>query len=428
MNPAGPARIKGFEGRRAMRIMYLTQWFEPEPNIIKGLAFVRALEAAGHEVTVVTGLPNYPTGRLYPGYRLRAWQRETLGGVRVIRLPLYPSHDASTVRRSLNFLSFFASALAYGLLRQERYDLAYVYHPPITVGLAAALGGLARRLPFVLDVQDLWPDTVAATGMRGARRLTGALGGICRFVYGRAAAIVVQSEGMKVALLDRGVPAEKLTAIRNWADAELIPAAVRKPPPQPSQGFRVVYGGNLGLAQGLDAVIDTAALLQARRADIEIRLYGDGVAAAELRARAARIGLSNLRIEPRVPQAQMAAIFAAADALLMHLADDPLFAITIPSKTQAYLAMGRPIVAGVAGEAAELLRASGAALVAPPCDAAALAQAIARLADTPRAEREAMGRRGRRFYRRQFAFELGVGRTLQVLDGIYRGEDLRTAT
>src|SRR5690242_1321897 len=150
-----------------MRIAYVTQWFDPEPNIVKGIAFVRALEAAGHQVTVVTGLPNYPDGKIYPGYRLRLIQHETLGGVKVVRLPLYPSHDRSSLRRSMNFLSFFISAFLYLLFRRSRFDLAYVYHPPITVGLAAACAGV----PFVLDVQDLWPDTIAATGMRRASKL-----------------------------------------------------------------------------------------------------------------------------------------------------------------------------------------------------------------------------------------------------------------
>ena len=175
-----------------MRIVYLTQWFEPEPNIIKGVAFVRELQAAGHEVTVVTGLPNYPTGRIYPGYRLRAIQHEHVEGVRIVRLPLYPSHDTSTLRRSLNFLSFFLAALIYCLWRARRYDLAYVYHPPITVGLAAALAGLVRRLPFVLDVQDLWPDTVSTTGFSGARTLAKPIGFVCRFVYRRSNAIIAQ--------------------------------------------------------------------------------------------------------------------------------------------------------------------------------------------------------------------------------------------
>ena len=124
-----------------MKILYLTQWFEPEPNIVKGPAFIRALMAAGHDVETVTGFPNYPTGRIYPGYRLRPIHREFIDGVPVVRLPLYPSHSLSSLGRAANFLSFFVSALVYGLLKVGRSDIIYVYHPPITVGLAAALFG-----------------------------------------------------------------------------------------------------------------------------------------------------------------------------------------------------------------------------------------------------------------------------------------------
>lgn len=402
-----------------MRIMYLTQWFEPEPNIVKGLAFVRALEAAGHQVTVVTGLPNYPTGKLYPGYRLRWIQRETLAGVRVIRLPLYPSHDASAVRRALNFLSFFAAALVYGLARRERYDLAYVYHPPITVGLAAAVAGRIRRLPFALDVQDLWPDTITATGMVGAGRLVRLLGRLCDHVYRRAAAIVVQSEGMRNTLIGRGVPPAKLTTIYNWSDAEFDDAP---PPSDPLPGdarFTLVYGGNLGRAQALETVVDAAALLQRQRSDIDIVLYGDGVEAASLRERAQQAGVTILRFEPRATQQEIIGVFKRADALLLHLSADPLFSITIPSKTQFYLSLGRPVVAGVAGEAADILRRSSAALVAPPCDARALADAIGAMADTPRQRREAMGLEGLRCYRENLSFAEGMDRTLRLLAGTY---------
>ena len=400
-----------------MRILYLTQWFEPEPNIIKGLKFVRALQAAGHEVTVVTGFPNYPTGRIYPGYRLRPLARETLDGVRVVRLALYPSHDSSSLRRSLNYLSFFFSALAYCLFRRQHFDLAYVYHPPVTVGLAAALAGAVRRLPFVLDVQDLWPDTLAATGMRGASQLRGLVGALCALVHHRAAAIVVQSEGMNRTLIARGASAAKVVTIRNWADAE----PWLKPEPEPlSQGrFVVVYGGNLGRAQGLSAVLEAAARLQDLRSDILIRFYGDGVEAPTLKAQARTLGLGNVEFHPHIGKSAIDRVFARADALLMHLAADPLFAITIPSKTQAYLAMGRPIVAGVAGEAASLLRDSGAALVVPPGDAEGLAAAIQTLADTPAKERRRMGLDGRDYYARNLSFRRGMDRTLALVAGTH---------
>ena len=400
-----------------MRILYLTQWFEPEPHIIKGLKFVRALKAAGHEVTVVTGFPNYPTGRLYPGYRLMPIWRERIEGVDVVRLPLYPSHDANSLRRSLNYLSFFCSVLAWLLVRREPFDRAYVYHPPITVGLAAAVAGLFRRLPFILDVQDLWPDTLAATGMAGGRRLTRPVGWLCAFVYRRAQSIVAQSEGIRTALAARGVPAEKLVTIHNWADAE--PSSVGPSAPLVPQRFVVVYGGNLGKAQGLGTVLEAAARLKDPRPDILIRLYGDGVEAAALREQARALDLRNLEIHAAVGKAEINELFARADALLVHLTDHPLFTITVPSKVQAYLATGRPIAAGIAGEAARLLADSGAALVAPPGDPVALAKAIAALADTPADARERMGLKGRSYYLRNLAFQQGLHRTLRLLDGTH---------
>jgi len=400
-----------------MRIVYLTQWFEPESHVIKGVKFARALQAAGHTVMVVTGFPNYPSGRLYPGYRLKPIQRERIDGVDVVRLPLYPSHDASSFRRSLNYLSFFLSALIYLLVRRERFDLAYVYHPPITVGLAAALAGMVRRLPLVLDVQDLWPDSLAATGMAGGRRVAWWVGRLCALVYWRSNAIVAQSEGIHAALIARGVPSEKLITIRNWADSE--PGQAGPAPALVPQRFVVVYGGNLGLAQGLGTVIEAAVRLRDHRPDVLIRLYGDGVEASALKAQAVALDLRNLEFHPRIGKDEINAVFARADALLVHLADHPLFDITLPSKVQAYLAMGRPIAAGLSGEAARLLVESEAALVAPPGDPARLANAIAALADTPAEDLRRMGLKGQAYYQRNLAFQQAMDRTLRLLEGTH---------
>jgi colanic acid biosynthesis glycosyl transferase WcaI len=402
-----------------MRILYLTQWFDPEPGLIKGPRFVRALEAAGHDVTVVTGFPNYPTGKLYPGYRLRPFQRETIDGAHVVRLPLYPSHDGSSFRRALNFLSFFLSVLLYCLFRRARYDVAYVYHPPITVSLAAALAGRIRRLPFLLEIQDLWPDTVAATGMGGASVLARLLDPVCNFVYRHAAAIIAQSAGICDALLSRGVTAAKITIVRNWADIEHLPAVPTAS--DRAAPITIVYGGNFGRGQALTTVVDAALLVEQRSRDIRILLYGDGIDAEMLRAHALRAGTTILEFHERISRTEIIAVFARADGLLLHLADDPLFEITIPSKTQFYLAMGRPIIGGVSGEAARLLRESGAAFIVPPMDAAALAQAMCDLADLPPARREAMGKAGQRYYRRYLSFEEGMARTLALLEGTNAG-------
>lgn len=395
-----------------MRIAYVTQWFEPEPNILKGIAFVHALQRLGHEVTVITAFPNYPEGRLYDGYRLRPVRHETISGVSVVRLALYPSHDLSSVRRSLNFLTFFLSVLIYLGLRRSRYDIAYVYHPPITVGLAAAL----IRMPFILDVQDLWPDTLPATGMRGAARLERLIGACCHYVYRRASAIVTQSEGMRRALIDRRVPLAKVSVIRNWADAELQGVPESRGTCGP---FTLVYGGNLGRAQQLGNLLEAAAILQQERPGIRIRLYGNGVDERQLRVTALKLKLANVEFCDRLSAHEISSAFVNADALLLHLGDNPLFAITVPSKTQQYLAMGRPIVAAVNGEAAEILKESGAALVVPAADPIALARAIVEMADVPDARKRQMGRAGAAFYERHFSFSRAISRTVALLEDTY---------
>lgn len=201
------------------RILYLSQWFWPEPDT-RGLKVVKDLQARGYEVEVLTGFPNYPSGKLAQGYRLAPYKRDRIEGVTVHRVFLYPSHDRSSLGRALNYLSFFLSAFVFCLVQARRFDLIYVYHPPITTGLAAALAGLVWRKPFLLEVQDLWPDTVAASGMSATETLAYILGPTCRFVYKRAALVLGQSEGMAARLVERGVDPSRADVFFNWADED----------------------------------------------------------------------------------------------------------------------------------------------------------------------------------------------------------------
>ena len=401
-----------------MKIVYLTQWFDPEPGVIKGPAFVRHIEAAGHDVTVVTGFPNYPTGKIYPGYKQALLRREVIDGVRVERIPLYPSHSRSSVGRAVNFFSFFASAFVYGLLRSGKADLIYVYHPPITVGLAAALFGWVRRKKFVIEIQDLWPDMLSASGMAGTGRLARILGPVCNFVYARAGHVIVQSEGMRTRLIERGVPPEKLTTIRNPAD----PTALERPQPwtRDALGFgdrlAILYGGNLGAAQQLGSAIHAAKQAIESGAKLDVLLMGRGIDADNLKALADELNNPSVRFREPVAKEEVPAVFQAADVLLIQWASNPLFDITIPSKTQFCLASGKPILAALSGETAAILRESGAAIVVPPGDADAMAAAMARLAAMSREERDAMGKRGEEYYRRTFSFEKMVADTVQVIE------------
>jgi len=196
-----------------MRILYATQWFEPEP-ILKGIYFAKLLRARGHDVRVVTGFPNYPGGTLYPGYRLKPIRRDTTDDIPVDRVPLYPSHSRSALERVLNYLSFAAALTVYGVFTR-RPDALYAYHPPLTVGLAAAGIAFLRRIPFVYDIQDLWPDTIAASGMVSNRVVLRLIAALFRWVCARADRVIVQSPGFKRALVERGIPAVKIKVIYN---------------------------------------------------------------------------------------------------------------------------------------------------------------------------------------------------------------------
>jgi len=403
-----------------MRILYLTQFFEPEPAF-KGLSFAKGLRRLGCDIRVVTGFPNYPGGRLYPGYRLRVFRRERMDGIIVDRVFLYPSHSRSAGGRTLNYMSFAISLVIYGLIAIRGRDVIYVYHPPLTTAIAAIAIGFLRRRPVVLDIQDLWPDTLAATGMVSGWTVT-AVGQACRIVYRRASRIIVQSHGFKKKLMERSVAAEKIEVVLNWAQeqdavrtgkVELAPYALR-------DRFNVVFAGTMGLAQDLDVVLDAAALVAEVTPRVQFLLVGDGIEAARLKKRIEDEYLKNVRIMPRVAISEVADILCAADVLLVTLRTDPLFEITIPSKTQFYLCVGKPVIMAVGGEAASLIERSGSGLCVPPGNPEALAEAALRLQRMEPAELLAMGRRGQCFYRHEMAFTLGIEKTVVVLNEAIR--------
>lgn len=408
-----------------MRILMLTQWFDPEPAF-KGLLFARALRAAGHEVQVITGFPNYPGGKVYPGYRVRWRQREIMDGIPVTRVALYPSHDNSMVGRALNYVSFAANATVAGLTMRFRPDVIYVYHPPLTVGVAAGLISLFRGLPFVYDVQDLWPDTLAATGMFRNRVGLKIVGWIANWVYRRASVVVAQSPGFQRRLRERGVPDSKLRLIRNWCDEPaLARRAAAKIDVSGLHGhFNVVFAGNMGKAQGLESVLAAAASLQREAPDVQFVFVGGGTDVESLKARAA--SLENVVFFPRLPVDQVGSLLDAADALLVHLRRSELFSITLPSKIQAYLFQGKPILVAVEGDASDLVREASAGVVATPEDPADIARAVLELRALDPEARAAMGRRGRDYYLRHLSLDAGVAAMTEAFE-LARGVTKREA-
>lgn len=399
-----------------MKVLLLTQWYDPEPTF-KGQAFARELRRQGHEVQVITGFPNYPGGRVYPGYRMRAVQREWVDGVEVCRVALYPSHDGSGLRRALNYISFAASSCLFGVFAARKADVIYAYHPPLTVGMSAALIGLLRRMPVVYDIQDMWPDTLKATGMLNNARALALIGRICLWVYRRSRSLVVLSPGFRKLLLERGVPADKVSVIYNWCDASALCAPTNPHVPEVMRGrFNVVFAGTMGKAQALDSVIRAAALVARSSPEVQFVFVGGGVEVDGLKALAAQESPSNVVFLPRMPMNEVGSVLAAADVLLVHLRDDPLFAITVPSKTQAYMAAGKPILMAVRGDAADLVMAAQCGEVVPPEEPEAMARAVAKLATLSAEERAAMGKHGSDWYQQELSIEVGVSRFVEVFE------------
>ncbi|MGH9508655.1 MAG: glycosyltransferase family 4 protein [Terriglobales bacterium] len=380
------------------------------------------LQARGHKVTVLTGFPNYPIGRIYPGYRLSFRQWDEVEGVNVLRVPLYSNHDRSAFRRTLNYMSFAASASLIGLPSVGKVDVIYGMSTPPTVGLPPLLDHVFNGVPYVFNVADIWPDAVRDSGMIGNRyiyRVAEAfLKWLCATVYAHAAYVTTITEGYKKILVERGVPEQKVHAIYNWIDESLLA-------PQPRDSalardlefegkFTFLYAGNLGALQGLDTIIRAAALLQHVH-DIQVMFMGSGALEGELRRLAADLNLSNVRFAGTFDQRKMQFIYPLAEVLLIHLNDAPYLRATVPGKTQASLAVARPVLMAARGESAEMIRKAGAGMTCAPSRPEELAATMLEMYHLAVQQREAMGSRGREYYLKNMSLEVGAGRIEQLL-------------
>lgn len=406
------------------RIILLMQFYDPEP-IYKGQLFAEKLNELGYDVEVVTGFPNYPGGKIYDGYTIRPLKRERTNGIDISRLPLYPSHDRSRIGRVLNYLSFAFSAFVYLLFFARRADLVYVYHPPVTVGLAAAMAHFFRRAPIVLDVHDLWPDTLPASGMISSPRILRIIDYFCNWLYRRSAHIILHTNGIRKKLRDRGVPEEKMTTIIGWANESIREVPAVSPSHSTTDdlpGIKVLFAGNMGSAQALGSILDAAQILKDRNAahKAHFSFLGAGLELDKLKAKAKDFGLTNVVFLPRVAPSEVGSYMKAADCLLVHLRDNPLFAITMPSKIQSYLLAGKPILVAMHGEAAELVQHAGAGVISPPEDAERIASAVLQIAEMSDQERELMGKAGQDFYWREMSMDNGVAKFADVFTNVLR--------
>lgn len=400
-----------------MRILLLTQLFHPEPNLLKGLEFAKALLAKGHEVIVLTGFPNYPQGKIYPGYKLKIKQVETIEGVRIVRVPFYLDHTRSGIRRALSYISAAVVLTIAAILLKSKPDLVHVYQGPSTLAFPAMVMRWIKGVPYVLDVQDIWPESVIDSGMLsfpGFRRILDAW---CSMTYKQAVRIIALSEGYKHLMVERGVPREKVAVIYNWCDTRQERAMTTPTTGDPFglQGrFNVVYAGNMGTLQGLEVVLRAAALTQRDHGQIRFVLVGDGITLNKLKQLAESEDLDNILFLGRLPVEELTYVLSQASALLIHLKDTPLSRVGIPSKTQASLLAGRPILIGVNGEASDLVKKANAGFAFYPEDGRSLANFAVQLQALSTFELQQLGNNGKKFYFENLSFERGVNQMASV--------------
>lgn len=403
-----------------LRMVFITQWYPPEPvDVPESIA--QALREQGWEVEVLTGIPNYPTGRVLPGYRAGRPMREIVNELRVQRAPLYPSHDSSTLRRVLNYATWAVASSVFGQRLLRPADVALVYSSPATAALAAMVAKRLWRTPYVLLIQDVWPDSIFASGFLSSAQTRGVHRLVDAFVqrsYAQAAHVVVTSPGMADLLLDRGVPQDKLSVVYNWLPESETAAS----PHAASQSLRellslhpaekvLLYAGNHGRAQALEGLID--AFSRPETEGGHLVLMGDGLAKADLQVRAANV--SRVHFLPSVPRAEAARITRTADVHVVSLADEPLFAVTMPSKVQSGLQAGLPMLVVARGNAANVAEQSGAGVSAEPGNPELIAAAVSRLLQMSEAELDAMGRAGAATYEATMSRHVGAPRLSAIL-------------
>jgi len=423
-----------------MKILYVSQYFPPE----MGAPAARAAELsrhwarAGHEVTVLTGFPNHPTGVVPPEYRQpfrRLVARERVDGVNVVRTWLLPFPNRKAHERMFNYSSFCISAAGTGLFL-PRPDVVIATSPQLLVGLSGWWLARWKRVPFVFEVRDLWPESLAAVGMGEANSLLHRfLAKIAGFLYRRSDRVVVVTPAFEKYLVEHWrVPCEKISVIENGVETELF-----APEPylaEPGIGLRrelgmdgkfvVSYIGTMGMAHGLEMIIDAAGQLRETNREIVFLMLGEGSEKERIIALAQKRGLDNLRFVDQQPRERIPAYICASDVCLVLLKKTGLFKTVIPTKMLEFMSCARPVVLGVEGQARAILEEAGGGLVVEPENSHALAIAIRYLAANPEMAGK-LGKSGREYIVRKFSRRQTAEKYIRTLQSLlHLPEDRKT--
>ena len=386
-----------------MRYLFVSQYFWPEQFNITNLC--EDLVVLGHEVTVLTGKPNYPAGRIFKGYRKFAIEVEVYMGIKIIRVPIYPRKDSTSAHLALNYISYIISACAYIplLVRQNSFDIVFVNAlSPVFQAIPGVILSRILKIPIIVWIQDLWPESILAANISISKSAISLLRNIVGFIYRRTSMILIQSRGFLPHLETYKIDRSKVLYVPNAyyksKNDYQEPNHASKILSRDSSFFTVVFAGNLGKAQSLETILKAAKILLSHPR-IKIYLIGDGSLYEYIRHLVETQGLTNIIMTGRLPKCYIEKhLPVVADCLLLSLSNNLICRTTIPSKLQFYLFLAKPIIGSVSGEAASIIREANAGLTSVPEDHQDLAEKILTLSNMPTGELQKMGRNGRLYY------------------------------
>lgn len=401
-----------------MKILIITQYFWPENFRINDLAI--GLKERGNEVQVLTGKPNYPSGRFYQGYNFFNKKEEEWQGIKIHRSPLIPRGSGSGVKLMINYLSFGFFASLRTLFLKEKYDLIFVYEPsPITVGIPAVFMGKRLKIPIYFWVQDLWPESVSAAGQLSSPFVLKHLDKVTRWIYNNSKKILIQSKGFREYILNQGVPNDKIIYYPNSTESFYNIVRPNKDIEKlvPNVPFKVMFAGNIGEAQDFESIIEAAKIVKEKNPNIHFVILGNGRKKEFVIQKVNDYGLnSNFHLLGAFPVDNMPDFFACGDALLVSLKKSKIFSLTIPSKVQSYLACGKPIIGALDGEGAKVILEAKAGLVATASNPVGLAEIILELYSQSPKERQEMCINSRKYFEENFERELLLDKLIHIFN------------
>lgn len=395
------------------RLLFISQYFYPE--IFRGNDIAFHLTQKGVEVTVICGIPNYPKGQFFDGYSLFKRRHEYVNGVRVIRLPIIPRGDGSTLKLLANYFSYFIIAslfLPFHLLRNKKYDACFVQQlSPVMMSVPGILFKKITGRPLYTWVLDLWPESLKAAGGVKNKHILSFFERFAKSEYKNSDVILVSSKGFEKNIISKSGYKEKIQFMPNWAEDELNSTELLEIPNLPN-GFKVVFAGNIGEAQDFDNIVEAAKIIT-KNDDIHFIIVGDGRKKEWLETQIIEYNLEErITLLGRFDLKYMPSFFNAADCLLLPLKDDEIMNLTVPAKMQAYMANGKPIIAMINGDANELIKEVGCGISVPASSPDKLVMALRQMKSMTKTKLEEMGNKGKIFCEENYS-------KVKILDKLY---------